>query len=104
MPRDATLHVKLQSELAQHLKRLAKSRGVSLSSLVRQAIAAAYQPDLLNLAQSQRHALEAYQGGYISIGRLAEAMGLHVLQTRDWLKEHGIPENTSFGERDSINA
>lgn len=55
MPRDATLHVKLQSELAQHLKRLAKSRGVSLSSLVRQAIAAAYQPDLLNLISSTWH-------------------------------------------------
>ena len=44
----------------------------------------------------QRQAVEAYQGGFISLGRLAEALGLHVLEARAWLAEHQIPQNVGF--------
>ncbi len=41
----------------------------------------------------QRHALAAYVRGHISIGKLAEALGMHVPDLRRWLSEHGIEQN-----------
>ena len=96
MAMDATLHVKLDTALANGLKELATQRGVSVATLVRQALVATYQPQILDLSQRQRQAVEAYQGGFISLGRLAEALGLHVLEARAWLAEHQIPQNTGF--------
>jgi predicted HTH domain antitoxin len=96
MAKDATLHVKLDTALADGLKTLAAQRGVSVATLVRQALVATYQPQLLDLSQRQRQAVEAYQGGFISLGRLAEALGLQVLEARAWLSEHQIPQNTGF--------
>ena len=104
MARDATLHVKLEAALAARLKELAERKGVTVASLVRRAIASSYQLEILDLAEPQRQALEAYRGGYISVGRLAESMGLHVLAVRHWLKEHGIPENANFSGEDIQNA
>lgn len=52
----------------------------------------------------QRHALAAYVGGYISIGKLAEALGMHVLDLRRWLSEHGIEQNTAMSADDHPNA
>jgi len=43
----------------------------------------------------QRHALAAYARGYISIGKLADALGMHVLDLRLWLSKHGIDQNTA---------
>ena len=51
----------------------------------------------MDLPHSQRQAVEAYRGGFISIGRLAEVMGMHVLELRQWLAEHAIDENFSLG-------
>ena len=62
MARDATLHVKLEAELAARLKELAKRKGVTVASLVRRAIASSYQPEILDLTETQRQALEAYRG------------------------------------------
>ena len=97
MAKDATLHVKLDTALANGLKELATQRGVSVATLVRQALVATYQPQILDLSQRQRQAVEAYQGGFISLGRLAEALGLHLLEARAWLAEHQIPQNTAGG-------
>jgi len=33
-------------------------------------------------------------------GKLAEAMGMHVLELRQWLNEQNIPQNTSYEEKD----
>jgi predicted HTH domain antitoxin len=63
-----------------------------------------YQIDLLSLAEKQRRALEAFLGGYISLGRLAEEMGLNVWETRKWLHEHEFSPNYSFLEDDTKNA
>ena len=63
---------------------------------VRSALVATCQPQILDLSQRQRQAVEAYQGGFISLGRLAEALGLHALEARAWLAEHQIPQNTGF--------
>jgi len=101
---NATLHVKIRPELAQGLKELSKKRETSVGELVRQAVVSCYQVELLGLGEKQRRALEAFQGGYISLGKFAEDMGMHVLQARKWLQEHDIPPNNSFLDDDVNNA
>ncbi len=104
MARNSTLHVKLDESTDDHLYRLAKKRGVSKSELVREAISACYQTTFDDLPLRQQRALAAYEGGFISLGRLAEAMGMHVLELRDWLKRHDVPMNSRFGQQDVTNA
>ena len=104
MPQDATLHVKLDSEMAGKLKKLAYDHGKSKGQLVREAISACYQTELDDLPLRQRQVLAAYQGGYVSIGKLTRVMDMHVLELRGWLKEHGIAARTAFDEEDAQNA
>jgi predicted HTH domain antitoxin len=104
MAQDATLHVKLDSKTDKSLKKLAYEKGKSKGQLVREAITACYQASLEELPVRQSQALSAYQGGYISIGKLAKVMGMHVLEVRKWLDEHGIAQQTAFGSEDVDNA
>ena len=104
MPRDATLHVKLDSEMDEKLKRLAATRGMSKGELVRSAIAACYQTALDDLPIRQQQAVSAYQGGYIGIGKLAKELGMHVLQLRGWLEERGLRQRTGFNDSDVQHA
>ena len=101
---NSTLHIKVRPELARGLKALAKKRDISVGELVRKAVLSCYQIDLLDLNEKQRRAIEAFQGGYISLGKLAEEMGMNVWNTRRWLEEHNIPQNNSFVEDDIKNA
>ena len=101
---NATLHIKIKPELAQGLKELSKKRETSVGELVRQAVVSCYQIELLGLGEKQRRAFGAFQGGYISLGKFAEDMGMPVLQARKWLQEHDIPQNNSFLEDDVNNA
>ena len=101
----ATLHIKVKPEIADSLKALSKKRNISVGELIRQAVMSRYQLDLISsLNNQQKRALEAYQGGYISLVRLAEEMGMNVWDMRIWLKEHDIPQNNSFIEEDVKNA
>ncbi len=100
----ATLHVKIKPEIAEGLKELSKKRATSVGELVRQAVISCYQLELLDLGEKQRRAVEAYQGAYISLGKLAEEMGMSVLTARQWLNERDIPQNNSFNEDDVKNA
>ncbi len=104
MAKDTTLHIKVDEGMARRLKSLARRRDQTMGQLVRQAIVASYQTDLLGLRDTQSRALAAYRGGYISIGKLAEVMGMHVLALRHWLEEHDIPQNTALGDNDAANA
>src|SRR5210317_327635 len=104
MMQSSTIHVKVKPELAKGLKALSRKRETSVGELVRQAVLSCYQLDLLNLNEKQRRAVEAFQGGYISLGKLAEEMGMNVWNTRKWLIEHNIPQNNSFFENDVKNA
>ena len=104
MPRDATMHVKLDSETDAKLKKLAYEQGKSKGQLVREAISACYQTELDSLPIKQQHALSAYQGGYISIGKLAREMGMHVLEVRHWLADRNSAQHTSLGDEDAANA
>lgn len=100
----STLHIKVKPELAEGLKALSRKRETSVGELVRQAVLSCYQLDLLNLNEKQRRAVEAFQGGYISLGKLAEEMGMNIWDTRKWLDEHDISQNNSFLEDDVNNA
>jgi len=100
----STIHIKVKPELAKGLKALSRKRETSIGELVRQAVLSCYQLDLLNLNEKQRRAIEAFQGGYISLGKLAEEMGMNVWSTRKWLDEHDIAQNNSFLEDDVNNA
>ena len=104
MPQDATMHVKLDRETDGKLKKMAYDAGKSKGQLVREAIAACYQADLDALPLKQRQALAAYQGGYISIGKLAREMGMHALELRQWLDGRDIPQYSTFGDEDASNA
>ena len=104
MAKDATIHIKVDEAMARRLKSLARRREQTMGQLVRQAIVASYQTDLLGLSNTQSRALAAYRGGYISIGKLAEVMGMHVLALREWMDEHEIPQSTAFGDEDAANA
>ena len=66
----------------------AKERRQTVGELVRRAIANCYQTDLQGLEINQRRTLEAYRGGYVSIGKLAEVMGRSALDVRVWLKPY----------------
>jgi len=100
----STLHIKVRPELAEGLKKLALKRTTSVGELVRQAVNSCYQLELLDLGEKQRHAVEAFKGGYISLGKLAEELGLNLLKTRKWLSEHNIHQNNAFIEDDVKNA
>lgn len=104
MAQDATLHVKLDTEIDEKLRLLAKARGKSKGQLVREALSACYQLSFADLPLHQTQALAAYQGGYISLGKLARVMGLHVLQLRPWLQEQGLSQNSAYADEDTANA
>ena len=59
--------------------------------------------ELPGLTDAHSRALAAYCTGRISIGKLAEAMGMHVLALRRWLAEHDIAQNTTFSADDAAN-
>ena len=104
MTQDATLHIKLDSETDKRLKKLAYTRGKSKGQLVREAITACYQTAFEELPLPQRQALAAYQGGFISLGKLARIMGLHALAMRRWLEEHGVAAGAAYGDGDASHA
>lgn len=101
---NATLHIKVKPEIAKGLKKLSKKRETSVGELIRQTVFSCYQVELLGLNQVQKQAIVAYQGKYISLGKLAEEMGMNVPDIRTWLKEHDILQNNSFQESDIENA
>lgn len=74
----------------QHLtlKQLATSMHRTLGELVRDAIDSTFVVD----AVERRHhvALAAYGEGFISMGKLAESLGVDPLTARGYLKEQGI--------------
>lgn len=99
-----TLHVKISEEFNEELKKLGKARGMSVSELIRQALFMCYQLDMLGLSDRHKQALEAYKGGFISLGKLSELMGRTSLEMRKWLNEHLISQNNTFSEDDVKHA
>jgi len=104
MFKSTTLHIKVSADLAKALKHLSKERNLTVADLVRLALNACYQVDSMSLKEQEKHALEAYLGGFISIGKLAETMGFPVMKMRQWLKEHNIQQNVSYSDNDVKHA
>lgn len=104
MAQVTTIHVKIEPSVAEGLRRLAQHRKQTVGELVRRAINMCYQPDFLGLSEVQRQALEAYRGGYVSLGKLAEQLGVSPVDARRWLIEHDIELNTCFSQDDAAHA
>ena len=104
MAQTATLHIKVEPAVARGLKQVAGRRRVTVGELVRQDVQTCYQTEWLGLTAVQRQALEAYRGGFISLGKLAEAMGLTPLKVREWLHERGIAQHTVWDKDDVAHA
>lgn len=61
-----------------------------MGELIRDAIDQVYQSK--DAIENRRTlAMEAYKEGLLSLGRLAEVLGMDPLSTRDYLLENGIP-------------
>lgn len=104
MAHDTTLHTKVDSATNQQLARLAAARGTSKGRLVCDAIAACYHVPIEDLPVQQRRALAAFEGGLISIGKPVESLGMHVLEMRCWLSEHGIEHGSDSSADDHLHA
>jgi predicted HTH domain antitoxin len=72
------------------VKAYAKREGKTLGRMVREALDAAYQKKDL-LERRRETALAAYREGFISLGKVAEVMGLDPVSARVYLKEAGVP-------------
>jgi predicted HTH domain antitoxin len=99
-------NIMLNDEQHKKLKSYAKKEGATLGRLVRDALDVVYErKDALE--KRKQVALNAYQEGFISLGKLAEVLGLDPVSARRYLKEHGIPvlsQNRTEAGRDSGNA
>lgn len=87
------------------LKEQSRLNHRTIGELVRDAVDTAF---LQNSVERRRHvALAAYQEGFISLGKLAETLGLDIVSTRHYLRDQGIPLAVQDGEEilaDVVNA
>jgi predicted HTH domain antitoxin len=72
------------------LKQMATAMHSTLGELVRDAIDSSITTDTVE----RRHqvALAAYREGFISLGKLAESLGVDPLTARGYLKERGLQQ------------
>lgn len=82
-------NIMLDDDQHRRLKLYAKKEGRTLGGLVRDAIDVVYKRKE-TLEQRRQVALGAFQEGFISLGKLAEVLGLDPVSTRAYLKELGI--------------
>jgi predicted HTH domain antitoxin len=93
---------------SQHkaVKACAKREGKTLGRMVREALDVTYQKKDA-LERRRETAIAAYREGFISLGKVAEVLGLDPVSTRLYLKETGIPlcvQDASDIESDSRHA
>jgi predicted HTH domain antitoxin len=99
-------NILLSEDQHKQLKRYAKKEGRTLGGLVRDAIDVVYKKKD-KLEQRRQVAISAYNEGFISLGKLAEVLGLDPVSARNYLKDHGIPIQSQGLEelaQDSKNA
>jgi predicted HTH domain antitoxin len=93
---------------SQHksVKAYAKREGKTLGRMVREALDVAYRKKDL-LERRKETAIAAYREGFISLGKIAEVLGLDPVSARIYLKNEGIPllaQDGSEVSRDADNA
>jgi len=81
-------NIMLTEEQHALLRKEAGLRHKTLGELVRDAVDGAFPRD--SVERRRQVALAAYQEGFVSLGKLAESLGLDPLGARDYLREHGI--------------
>ncbi|HUU36582.1 MAG TPA: UPF0175 family protein [Candidatus Desulfaltia sp.] len=99
-------NIMLGDEQHRKLKLYAKKEDTTLGKLVRDALDVVYEKKSA-LEKRRQVALSAYQEGFISLGKLAEVLGLDPVSARRYLREHGIPALSQAGKEavlDSGNA
>jgi predicted HTH domain antitoxin len=72
------------------IKAYARKEGKTLGNMVRDALDVVYKKKDI-LERRKQTALNAYGEGLISLGKLAEILGLDPVSTRLYLKDLGIP-------------
>jgi predicted HTH domain antitoxin len=93
---------------SQHrtVKTYAKKEGKTLGRMVREALDVAYtKKDPLE--RRRETAMAAYREGFISLGKLAEVLGMDPVSARYYLREAGIPllvQGVDEIRRDADNA
>jgi predicted HTH domain antitoxin len=98
-------NIMLKDDQLKKMKLYAKKEGTTLGGLVRDALETLYEKKD-KVEQRRRVALSAYQEGFISLGKLAEVLGLDPVSARNYLIEHGIPIRSQEGDelaRDAEN-
>jgi predicted HTH domain antitoxin len=99
-------NIMLKDDQLKKMKLYARKEGTTLGGLVRDAIDTVYgKKDALE--QRKQVALSAYQEGFISLGKLAEVLGLDPVSARNYLRERDIPIHSQDREdlaRDAENA
>ena len=88
------------------IKAYARKEGKTLGSMVRDALDVVYKKKDI-LERRKQTALNAYGEGLISLGKLAEILGLDPVSARLYLKELGIPlqvQDRSGAAGDAANA
>lgn len=99
-------NVMLADEQYATLKKSARHEGKSMGKLVRDAIDIVYQKKN-GLDQRKSVALNAYQQGFISLGKLSEILGMDTVSARLYLKQNNIQIKTHEADeliRDVRNA
>ena len=82
-------NIMLTEEQHRYLKARARKQGRTLGDLVREAVNAFHgRRDLLERRKSV--AIDAYKEGMISLGKLAEILGMDPVSTRAHLRQHEI--------------
>lgn len=96
----------LSDDQHKKLKLYAKKEGRTLGGLVREALDVVYKKKD-KLEQRRQVAISAYSEGFISLGKLAEVLGLDPISARNYLKEQGVAIQSQYLKdftQDSENA
>jgi len=81
-------NIMLTEEQHAQLKQRARRYRKAIGELVRNAVDDAFLEDAVE--RRRRIALAGDQEGFLSLGKLAETLGLDPLSTREYLRERGI--------------
>lgn len=82
-------NIMLSDDQHKKLKSYAKREGRTLGGSVREALDLVYKKKD-KLEQRRQVAISAYKEGFISLGKVAEVLGLDPVSARNYLKEKGI--------------
>lgn len=88
------------------LKSYAQKKGKTIGGLVRDALDSVYKKED-EIEHRRRVAVSAYKEGFISLGKLAEVVGMDPVSARDYLKKKEIPifsQDSKDLAQDSENA